>query len=251
MSSGPVSRILSAPKDGATISLDAASLRRSSSQPGSTNGPGDPSPLFGLAPGGVCTAALLPGRRCALTAPFQPYPSEDRRYVSVALSVGSRRPGVTWHPCPVESGLSSTARSRSGRTARWTDPLSHGSKLEIPGRVWVGILSSTARSGSGRTGRDSGWTDLLSHGSQLEMPGGVWVGILSSTANRSGRTGRTPAGPDQPSVPPSHGRVESRLATRAEPTRRKPSTPPFPKRLRALALLVAPTRRSSVSRLPS
>ena len=107
MSSGPVSRILSAPRDGATISLDAASLRRSSSQPGSTNGPGDPSPLFGLAPGGVCTAALLPGRRCALTAPFQPYPSEDRRYVSVALSVGSRRPGVTWHPCPVESGLSS------------------------------------------------------------------------------------------------------------------------------------------------
>src|SRR5690349_15017700 len=30
-------------------------------------------PLFGLASGGVCPAALLPGRRCALTAPFHPY----------------------------------------------------------------------------------------------------------------------------------------------------------------------------------
>ena len=82
----------------ATISLDAASLRRSSSQPGSPSGAGGPSPLFGLAPGGVCPAGLLPARRCALTAPFHPYRAEARRYVSVALSVGSRRPGVTWHP---------------------------------------------------------------------------------------------------------------------------------------------------------
>ena len=47
---------------------------------------------------------LLPGVRCALTAPFHPC----RRYretrhrlgglLSAALSVGSRRPGVTWHP---------------------------------------------------------------------------------------------------------------------------------------------------------
>ena len=39
------------------------------------------------------------------------------RYVSVALSVGSRRPGVTRHPCPVESGLSSPARCE-GAAAR-------------------------------------------------------------------------------------------------------------------------------------
>ncbi len=31
-------------------------------------------PHFGLAPGGACTAAPSPGRRCALTAPFHPYP---------------------------------------------------------------------------------------------------------------------------------------------------------------------------------
>src|SRR5690606_38747129 len=61
-------------REAAVICLDAVSPRRSSSQPGSHNGPGTHPPLFGLAPGGVCLAALLPGRRCALTAPFHPYP---------------------------------------------------------------------------------------------------------------------------------------------------------------------------------
>src|SRR5687768_10902490 len=145
VSSGPVSRILSAPKNGATISLDATSLRRSSSQPGSTNGPGDPSPLFGLAPGGVCTAALLPGRRCALTAPFQPYPSEDRRYVSVALSVGSRRPGVTWHPCPVESGLSSGEQALQRPHGPLDGSIVARFELGDARWRWVGIRSHTAR----------------------------------------------------------------------------------------------------------
>src|SRR5690606_12042786 len=54
-------------REAAVICLDAVSPRRSSSQPGSHNGPGTHPPLFGLAPGGVCLAALLPGRRCALT----------------------------------------------------------------------------------------------------------------------------------------------------------------------------------------
>ena len=55
--------------------------------------------LFGLAPDGVCRADPLPDSRCALTAPFHPYRGifSARRYLSVALSVGSRRPGVTWH----------------------------------------------------------------------------------------------------------------------------------------------------------
>jgi len=38
-----------------------------------------------------------------------------RRYVSVALSVGLPRLGVTQHPCPVELGLSSPIRLRSSR----------------------------------------------------------------------------------------------------------------------------------------
>jgi len=42
---------------------------------------------------------LLPKQRCALTAPFHPYPCRlpDRGgLLSVALSVDSRPPGVTW-----------------------------------------------------------------------------------------------------------------------------------------------------------
>src|SRR5690606_29285819 len=34
--------------------------------------------LHGLAPGGVCPAGRSPARRCALTAPFHPYPSASR-----------------------------------------------------------------------------------------------------------------------------------------------------------------------------
>ena len=51
---------------------------------------------------------LLPATRCALTAPFHPYPATwPGGILSVALSVDSRRPGITWRPAPVEPGLSS------------------------------------------------------------------------------------------------------------------------------------------------
>src|SRR5690606_16934719 len=98
--SRPISRVLS----WTVIPLGAASPRRSSNLPGDTAGRSIAS-LFGLAPGGVCRAGLLPGSRCALTAPFHPclIPTHlaVRRAIggllSVALSVGSRRPGVTWH----------------------------------------------------------------------------------------------------------------------------------------------------------
>lgn len=65
--------------------------------------------LLGLAPGGVCLAAVSPRRRCALTAPFHLYLyaahvwPRHRPYVSVALSRGFRRVGVTHRPalwCP-------------------------------------------------------------------------------------------------------------------------------------------------------
>ncbi len=93
--SRPISRVLS----WTVIPLGAASPLRSSNLPGSTAGRGIAS-LFGLAPGGVCRAGPLPDSRCALTAPFHPCHAlrkAVRRYLSVALSVGSRRPGVTWH----------------------------------------------------------------------------------------------------------------------------------------------------------
>ena len=45
---------------------------------------------------GFSLPRLLPAARCALTAPFHPYLFPGGIF-SVALSVGSRLPGVTWH----------------------------------------------------------------------------------------------------------------------------------------------------------
>ena len=95
--SRPISRVLS----WAAIPLGPASPQDSSDQPGNDAGR-VMVPLFGLAPGGVCRAGLLPDSRCALAAPFHPchacLATPFGGLLSVALSVGSRRPGVTWHP---------------------------------------------------------------------------------------------------------------------------------------------------------
>ena len=78
--------------------------------------------LLGVAPDGVWPAAASPRRWCALTAPFHPCLftphvwARHRRSVSVPLSRGFRRVGVTDRPCPSVSGLSSRVTSR-GRTA--------------------------------------------------------------------------------------------------------------------------------------
>src|SRR6185503_21353476 len=48
---------------------------------------------------GFTVPPVLPRARCALTAPFHPcLPLPAGGLFSVALSVGSRPPGVTWHP---------------------------------------------------------------------------------------------------------------------------------------------------------
>ena len=46
---------------------------------------------------GVTVPPLLPAARWALTPPFHPYPVRGGVF-SVALTVASRRPGVTWQP---------------------------------------------------------------------------------------------------------------------------------------------------------
>src|SRR6187431_1562644 len=51
---------------------------------------------------GFAVPSVLPRPRCALTAPFHPCRPDACATVlggllSVALSVGSRRPGITWH----------------------------------------------------------------------------------------------------------------------------------------------------------
>jgi hypothetical protein len=95
--SRPISRVLSR----TTIPLGAASPQRSSSTPGC--GSSQPiAPLFGLAPSGVCRAPRRwPRGRWALTPPFHHHHAHLAMpfgcLLSVALSVASRRPGVTWH----------------------------------------------------------------------------------------------------------------------------------------------------------
>ena len=121
--SRPLSRVLS----WTTIPLGAASPQRSSSAPGCGSSRSI-APLFGLAPGGVCRAPRRwPRGRCALTAPFHHHHAHLAMpfgcLLSVALSVGSRRPGVTWH-----LALGSPDFPRRGRAATrlsWPTPRGH------------------------------------------------------------------------------------------------------------------------------
>jgi hypothetical protein len=94
--SRPVSRVLSR----TAIPLGRTSPHASSDLPGSSAGR-TIAPLFGLAPGGVYRAAACCHPRGALLPHLFTLAGVLRRVgglFSVALSVGSRRPGVTWHP---------------------------------------------------------------------------------------------------------------------------------------------------------
>jgi len=59
-------------------------------------------PIWSCSRWGLPCHKLLPVARCALTAPFHPYlptvASNAGGLFSAALSVGSRPPGITWHP---------------------------------------------------------------------------------------------------------------------------------------------------------
>ena len=71
--------------------------------------------LFGLAPSGVYHRHdLLPGMRCALTAPFQPYrqPRLLRRYTFCCTFRGFAPPRDYLALCSVEPGLSSCQSKR-------------------------------------------------------------------------------------------------------------------------------------------
>src|SRR5690606_6195108 len=68
-----------------------------------SDGAGRSSPLFGLAPGGVYHAAPVTGRAVRSYRTLSPLPVLASRpaiggLLSVALSIASRRPGVTRHP---------------------------------------------------------------------------------------------------------------------------------------------------------
>ena len=65
-------------------------------------------PYLVLLPVGFAVPSLLPGPRCALTAPFHPYPCRGvGGLLSVALSLGSPPAAVSRHRISMEPGLSS------------------------------------------------------------------------------------------------------------------------------------------------
>jgi len=77
---------------------------------------------------GFAMPCPLPGLRCALAAPFRPYPEPDESgppggMLSVALSLKDLRPppGVTRHLHSLEPGLSSPHRINDAQ--RSPDPL--------------------------------------------------------------------------------------------------------------------------------
>ncbi len=76
----------------------------SSDLPGNNAGdvslPRQPVPLFGLAPGGVYLATDITAGAVRSYRTFSPLPPRMGLggIFSVALSVGLRLPGVTWHP---------------------------------------------------------------------------------------------------------------------------------------------------------
>ena len=114
----PVSRVLFPPRREMAIHLGRplpdASCDRPGQRRGNTPAGETPAcrPYLVLLPVGFTVPPPLPGARCALTAPFHPYPPSRQGaaaggLLSVALSLGSPPPGITRHRVPVEPGLSS------------------------------------------------------------------------------------------------------------------------------------------------
>jgi len=64
--------------------------------------------LFGLAPSGVFPATAVTNSAVRSYRTISPLPTEVGGIFSVALSIDSRRPGVTWHSALLEPGLSSS-----------------------------------------------------------------------------------------------------------------------------------------------
>src|SRR5262245_46958376 len=86
-------------------------------------------PYSVLLPMGFAVPFLLPGARCALTAPFHPYLGSRGGLLSVALSLGSPPPEVIRHRASKEPGLSSLPADTlaTGRAAiRPTDRTNKG-----------------------------------------------------------------------------------------------------------------------------
>jgi hypothetical protein len=99
--------------DCAAIPLGSGSLRPSSNQPGRRAGTRPICrPYSVLHPVGFTVPALSPGPRCALAAPFRPYPAEARRYAFCGTVPDPEGPpGITRHRGSMEPGLSSSEQA--------------------------------------------------------------------------------------------------------------------------------------------
>ena len=124
-----VSRVLSR----TAIPLRQPSLTASSNLPGSSAGHANGS-LFGLAPSGVYLATDCCQPRGALLPHLFTLTGAEalRRLFSVALSVGSRLPGVTWH-FALWSPDFPPSRSASRTRQRLSDRLSGGKSIAAAG----------------------------------------------------------------------------------------------------------------------
>ena len=124
----PVSRVLSPPSHGGwSFIWDARYRTPRATYPGDDAEtrwcrpkPNPCRPYSILLPVGFALPPPLPEARCALTAPFHPYPRpEDPEptggLLSVALSLGSPPPAVNRHRVSVEPGLSSPRGSHRER----------------------------------------------------------------------------------------------------------------------------------------
>ena len=120
--SRPVSRVLS----WTVIPLGAPSPVRSSGLPGRGAGQHHCAPIRPCSGWGLPSPSLLPGPRCALTAPFHPCLIPVRGHRRSALCCTFRRlapPRRYLAPCPVEPGLSSPAPVKAAAaTVRSTSP---------------------------------------------------------------------------------------------------------------------------------
>ncbi len=99
------------------------------------------SPIWSCSKRGFPCRGLLPAARCALTAPFHPcQPDGFGGLFSVALSVGSRPPGVTWRFDP---------RSPDFPLHEWSDCLARSAFPRLPYAQQSGFAKTRAAAGIG------------------------------------------------------------------------------------------------------
>ena len=85
-------------------------------------GPRQCFPIWSCSGWGLPCRRMLPPARCALTAPFHPYPAETGRYIFCCTFRRLAPPRRYLAPCPVEPGLSSPARPKPDGAIAWPTP---------------------------------------------------------------------------------------------------------------------------------